>query len=131
MRQLSKLRAFALVGAAALAIAACAQKSETEAEEAAPAQTETAADEASLGAGVSVIDDGRTGLLVPPDDVSALAAALARLVTDVPLRRSLAAAARAEATARYDWARCVAAHQDYYDHALAAAGAASRREVTP
>ncbi|MEZ5928439.1 MAG: methyltransferase domain-containing protein [Parvularculaceae bacterium] len=47
MRQLSKLRAFALVGAAALAIAACAQKSETEAEEAAPAQTETAADEAS------------------------------------------------------------------------------------
>ena len=84
-----------------------------------------------VGGNSEAIDDGRTGLLVPPDDVSALAAALARLVTDVPLRRSLAAAARAEATARYDWARCVAAHQDYYDHALAAAGAASRREVTP
>jgi len=42
-----------------------------------------------------LVEDGHTGLLVPPDDPGALAAAIARLAADEPLRASLAVAARA------------------------------------
>jgi glycosyltransferase involved in cell wall biosynthesis len=45
---------------------------------------------------------GDAGLLVPPDDVAALAAALARLCRDGGLRRTLSAVARARAGA-LDW----------------------------
>ena len=41
-----------------------------------------------------LIDDGRTGLLVPPGDPEALAAALRRLLSSVELRESIAAAGR-------------------------------------
>ncbi|UVO49270.1 glycosyltransferase family 4 protein [Sphingomonas sp. SUN019] len=41
-----------------------------------------------------MIDDERNGLLVPPNDVPALAVALERLLSDLPLRERLGAAAR-------------------------------------
>jgi len=41
-----------------------------------------------------VVKDGENGLLIPPADSRALAAAISRLVTDRPLRRRLASAAR-------------------------------------
>jgi starch synthase (maltosyl-transferring) len=44
-----------------------------------------------------LIEDGRTGLLVPPGDPETLAAALARLLDDTGLRESLAAAGRERA----------------------------------
>ncbi len=51
--------------------------------------------------------DGETGLLVPPRNVDALAAALRRLAADLPLRRRLGAAGRERALARYDEALVV------------------------
>ncbi|PYQ12640.1 MAG: glycosyltransferase family 1 protein [Acidobacteria bacterium] len=65
-----------------------------------------------------VLEDGLTGLLVPPRDPEALAAALRRSLDDEALRASLAARAR-EASARYDISACVARMQDLYDEVLA------------
>lgn len=46
----------------------------------------------TAGAAAELIEDGVSGLLVPPDDPAALAAALARLIREPVLRRRLAAA---------------------------------------
>jgi glycosyltransferase involved in cell wall biosynthesis len=54
-----------------------------------------------------VVRDGHTGLLVPPGDVDALAAALDRLAADADLRARLSAGARARA-ADYAWPRLAA-----------------------
>lgn len=50
-----------------------------------------------------VVSEGRTGLLVPPDDPAALAAALARLGHDPALRQRLGHAARTEVLAHHTW----------------------------
>lgn len=51
---------------------------------------------------VDVVEDGRSGVLVPPGDVAALSAALHRLVTDPDLGREMGAAARDVVRARFD-----------------------------
>jgi glycosyltransferase involved in cell wall biosynthesis len=51
---------------------------------------------------VDVVEDGRSGVLVPTGDISALWTALHRLVTDSDLRREMGAAAREVALARFD-----------------------------
>ena len=48
----------------------------------------------SVGGIPEVIENGRNGLLVPPGDATALAAALVRLATDAQLRTDLGSAAR-------------------------------------
>jgi glycosyltransferase involved in cell wall biosynthesis len=79
---------------------------------------------AAVGAAAGgLLRDGETGLVVPPGDPSALAAALRRLHGDAALRARLGAAGR-EAVAAYShdaWAAGMA-------RALAAAGASLRRE---
>ncbi|UKA53972.1 glycosyltransferase family 4 protein [Arthrobacter sp. FW305-BF8] len=51
----------------------------------------------------SIVEDGRTGLLVPPGDASAFAAALRRLAADAALRERLGTQARAAAVGLYSW----------------------------
>lgn len=56
----------------------------------------------TLAGGIpEVVEDGVTGLLVPPAEPEALAAALRRLIGDAPLRRRLGAAGRQRYLARF------------------------------
>ncbi|HWX25002.1 MAG TPA: glycosyltransferase, partial [Vicinamibacteria bacterium] len=66
---------------------------------------------------LEVLEEGRTGLLVPREDPEALAAALLRTLGDAPLRESLGRAARAAST-RYDIAATVRAMEALYDEVL-------------
>lgn len=50
-----------------------------------------------------LVEDGRTGVLVPPDDPRALARAIARLAADPERCRRLGAAARARVIERHSW----------------------------
>ncbi len=62
----------------------------------------------------SVIEDGRNGLLVPPDDVLALEHALRRLVDDPAWAARLGCAARRTIEARYGLDRAAAQYLDAY-----------------
>lgn len=55
-----------------------------------------------VGAIAEAIDDGVSGLLVPPGNIDALADALAQVVEDAGLRRSLSRAARKSFAERFD-----------------------------
>jgi glycosyltransferase involved in cell wall biosynthesis len=79
-----------------------------------------------VGAIASAIDNGRNGLLVEAGDVSALAAALARLCGDAPLRQALGRAARATCAARFTLDRAAADVERIYLELSAARAAAAR-----
>jgi len=56
----------------------------------------------------SAVRDGETGLLVPPTDVAAAAAAIRRLLDNHALRESFARAARCAVESHYNWDRVAA-----------------------
>lgn len=58
---------------------------------------------ARLGQIAEIVRDGETGLLYPPGELDALAAACDRLLSDPALRRRLGKAAAEEVRARYTW----------------------------
>jgi len=66
-----------------------------------------------VGDCAAAVGEGNAGLVVPPGDPDALAAAIDRLVREVPLRRTLAASARARA-AVYDVAITVRSTEAVY-----------------
>lgn len=68
----------------------------------------------AVGGTVEIVHDGETGLLVPPSDPPALAAAIDRLAADPELRSRLGRAARQEILTRFSWERCVEAHEALY-----------------
>ena len=70
-----------------------------------------------------VIDDGRTGLLVPPRDASALGRALARLLSDPNLHRQMSADARNAVLPRFGVDRYVDSVVALYDRLLSQEGA--------
>jgi glycosyltransferase involved in cell wall biosynthesis len=65
-----------------------------------------------------VVDDGVTGLLVPPKDVSALAQALRSLIADEERRRQMGRAARAFVAERYSWEKNTAQMESLYGEML-------------
>jgi glycosyltransferase involved in cell wall biosynthesis len=71
-----------------------------------------------VGGLADAIDDGVTGLVVPPADVPALRAALARLLADAALREQLGAAAGAKARAEWGWPAATAATLSAYRDVL-------------
>jgi glycosyltransferase involved in cell wall biosynthesis len=65
-----------------------------------------------------VIEHERNGLVVEPDDVPQLAAALARLLNDAALRRSLTTEARATIERRFGFAQRMQKIRAIYDQVL-------------
>ncbi len=65
-----------------------------------------------------IVDDGRTGLLVPPHEPSALAEALGRLWSDPELRRRLGDAGRTDVVPRYRWEAVAASLDRVYREVL-------------
>jgi glycosyltransferase involved in cell wall biosynthesis len=74
---------------------------------------------ASRVAGIpEVVDDGRTGLLVPPSDPAALGAALTRLFEDAPLRQQIGGEASRSVLPRLGVDRYVERMTSLYDTLL-------------
>ena len=73
----------------------------------------------AAGGIASVVEDARTGLLVPERDPAALAAAIGGLLRDPDRRAGLGAAGRAAILARHGWGAAAAAFEAAYDRALA------------
>jgi len=78
-----------------------------------------------------VLRDGTSGLLVPPGDAPAMAAALQRLIEDDGLRRRLGAQARLDAVARHSWERYLARLEDVLSVVIAGHARDSRSGGTP
>jgi starch synthase len=70
-----------------------------------------------------ILDDGRTGLLVPPGETAAFAQALLALGQDPGLRQELGANARAKAVQCFSWDRVLAGIRAALQPARKAAGA--------
>ncbi len=66
-----------------------------------------------------IVEDGRTGLVVPQGDVAALAAALISLGRDANLRSVLARAGREAALRAFSWPASVGRYIEVYERALA------------
>jgi glycosyltransferase involved in cell wall biosynthesis len=73
----------------------------------------------SVGGIPTVIEDGVTGLLVPPGDASALRGAIERLLADPPLRRRIGGAARERIQGLCSWERVTERTLAVYRDALA------------
>jgi len=68
----------------------------------------------AVGGLLDLIEPGRTGLLVPPDDVRALTEAIGGLVSAPARAAALGAAARDEVVRRYSFERMVRSFEDLY-----------------
>ena len=66
----------------------------------------------------SVVEHGRTGLLVPERDPGALAAAIESLLADEALRSRIGQAARREVCERHTWEQYAAHLESIYDRAV-------------
>jgi glycosyltransferase involved in cell wall biosynthesis len=75
-----------------------------------------------VGGNPALVDDGTTGLLVPPGDAAALAKAIIRLCEDPALAERLGAAARDTVRARFGLDRMLSRVQALYSHALNGTG---------
>jgi glycosyltransferase involved in cell wall biosynthesis len=73
-----------------------------------------------VGGNPELVDDGRTGTLVPAADPAAMAAAMAAAITDPERRRAQGAAGLDKVGRSFRWERCVEQYLGVYDAVLAA-----------
>ena len=73
----------------------------------------------AAGGIANVIDDGRTGVIVPERDARSLAAAISALLRDPVRRSALGHAGRTMVEGRFGWDAAAAAFERAYDRALA------------
>jgi len=76
----------------------------------------------AVGGLPEIVDDGRTGLLVPSGDADALAHAVVELASDPGRAEAMGAAGRARALGEFSQERCTDRIEALYGAALAAAG---------
>jgi L-malate glycosyltransferase len=72
-----------------------------------------------VGGVPELVEDGVTGILCPADDLTAMATASMRLLTDAALHRKMAQAARNRAVERFNDKKIVPMYERYYDDVLA------------
>jgi glycosyltransferase involved in cell wall biosynthesis len=75
-----------------------------------------------VGGTPELVEDGVTGLLVPPEDPAALADAIARALASPELRRDLGTRARRVFEEKLDARRMVAAFESIFEEVLGARG---------
>jgi glycosyltransferase involved in cell wall biosynthesis len=80
----------------------------------------------TAGAFPEVIEDGATGLLVPPGDAPALADAIARLMNDAALRRRMGEAGRARIEEHFTWRQTALKTAALYEEVLGLSAAGAR-----
>ena len=68
-----------------------------------------------VGGNAELVAHGRTGQVVPPDDVEAMAQALLRMATDPARAAAMGQDARVEVEQRFSLQAMVAAYQHLYD----------------
>jgi len=73
---------------------------------------------ANVGAVSELVDDGVTGMLVPPLDSAAISDAIVRTADNPPLRAAMGAQARERAIALCSVEECARIHLEAYDRAL-------------
>jgi glycosyltransferase involved in cell wall biosynthesis len=78
----------------------------------------------AVGGLLDTVDDGRTGILVPPRSPGAVAAAARRLFDDISLRRRMGAEGAARVRRDYTWRQVAARTLDVYRCLVAEDGAA-------
>ena len=76
----------------------------------------------AVGGLPEIVAHGETGLVVPPGDADALAAAIVELASDPARARALGEAGRRRALAEFRQERCTERHERLYRAALARAG---------
>jgi len=69
----------------------------------------------AVGGLADIVDDGTTGLLVPPQDPQAFAAAVATILRDGPRARAMGEAGRARRRDRFDIERTIRQVEDLYE----------------
>ncbi|WP_251152857.1 glycosyltransferase [Cellulosimicrobium sp. Marseille-Q4280] len=84
---------------------------------------------AAVGGLLDSVVDGRTGLLVPPRDPAALAAALRRIADDPALGERLGSAARVRAERLYGWTTVAARTLESYERVVAEGRRSAARDT--
>ena len=72
----------------------------------------------NVGAQPEIVEDGKTGFLVPPADSKALAKAIITLLKDDELRREMGRSAYKKATTDLSWDRIAEMTVEVYEKAV-------------